>query len=105
MKTTRVRSIRNGRLARFLKRLLGEQKGEYIIIVLLVGIALFALFLTFSEKLQPVHPHIFPSHPLSRDPPEIFPSHAADFPREEVLRQERVLKTAEEAADSFNGAN
>ena len=65
-------------------------------IVLLVGIALFALFLTFSGTLQTeLRPH-------GGVPPEILPSHPLIY---RANPGEEVLKTAEEAADSFNGAN
>ena len=109
MKTTnssRVRSIRNGRLAHFLKRLLGEQKGavamEYIIIVLLVGIALFALFLTFSDTLQNMLKHAIEVL-LGKNVNAVQTTGGEyDQGREKI---EGELKTAEEAADSFNGAN
>ena len=105
-KSSRVRSISNGRLAHFLKRLLGEQKGavamEYIIIVLLVGIALFALFLTFSDTLQNMLKHVIKV--LTNNKVEEVQQEGQNYNQGQE-KIEGELKTAEDAADSFNGAN
>jgi Flp pilus assembly pilin Flp len=48
--------MEKSRLGRFLKRLLGEEKGavamEYIVIALLIGAAVVALVMTFSGSLR-----------------------------------------------------
>lgn len=48
--------MKKSRLGRFLKRLLGEEKGavamEYIVIALLIGAAVVALVMTFSGSLR-----------------------------------------------------
>ena len=55
MKKTKT-TFRNGLFARFLKRLLGEQRGavamEYIMITLLVAAAIFALVMVFGSQLK-----------------------------------------------------
>lgn len=96
--------LKNSRMGRFVRRLLGEEKGavamEYIVIALLVGAAVVALVMVFSGSLRNMLSNT--NKTINAKTPTEVQTTAGEL-NEQRDKQLNENKTANQAGDKIGG--